>query len=60
MLSSALKVLQISWAYLNLTAVATAAVREAKAGLDFCQEVYEKTEQKIWIVAELEEAWLSA
>ena len=60
MLSSALKVSQISWAYLNLTAVATAAVREAKAGLDFCQEVYENTEQKIWIVAELEEARLSA
>ena len=44
----------------ELTAVATAAVREASDGEEFCREVYEATEQKIWIIDGREEARLSA
>src|SRR5210317_1132074 len=34
----------------KLTAVATAAVRDASDGEEFCNEVLEKTGQKIWII----------
>src|SRR6056300_1793369 len=44
----------------TLTAVATAAVRDASDGVEFCDEVLEKTGQKIWIINGLEEARLSA
>jgi len=44
----------------KLTAVATAAVRDASDGVEFCDEVLEKTGQKIWIINGLEEARLSA
>ncbi len=44
----------------KLTAVATAAVRDAVDGIEFCNEVLEKTGQKIWIIDGLEEARLSA
>ncbi len=44
----------------ELTAVATAAVREAEDGVDFCKQVYETTGQKIWIIDGREEARLSA
>lgn len=44
----------------KLTAVATAAVRDASDGEEFCNEVLEKTGQKIWIIDGLEEARLSA
>ena len=44
----------------EMTAVATAAVREAKDGVDFCREVYETTGQKIWIIDGREEARISA
>ncbi len=44
----------------EVTAVATAAVRKAKDGLEFCQQVFEQTEQKIWVIDGAEEAQLSA
>lgn len=44
----------------KLTAVATAAVRDASDGEDFCREVLQKTGQKIWIIDGREEARLSA
>ncbi|MDG1936089.1 MAG: Ppx/GppA family phosphatase [Paracoccaceae bacterium] len=44
----------------KLTAVATAAVREAKDGVNFCREVYKTMGQKIWIIDGKEEARLSA
>ena len=43
-----------------LTAVATAAVREASDGPAFCAEVLEKTGVKIWVIDGTEEARLSA
>ncbi len=43
-----------------LTAVATAAVREAKDGAAFCQEILDKTGIKIWVIDGQEEARLSA
>ncbi len=43
-----------------LTAVATAAVREASDGKDFCQEVQRETGIKIWVIDGKEEARLSA
>ncbi|WP_420860887.1 Ppx/GppA family phosphatase [Algirhabdus cladophorae] len=43
-----------------LTAVATAAVRDATDGPDFCEEVLEKTGLKIWVIDGREEARLSA
>ncbi|SPF78438.1 Ppx/GppA family phosphatase [Pseudoprimorskyibacter insulae] len=44
----------------TMTAVATAAVREAEDGPDFCREVAEKTGLKIWVIDGPEEARLSA
>ncbi len=43
-----------------LTAVATAAVREAKDGPDFCAEIENETGLKIWVIDGREEARLSA
>lgn len=43
-----------------LTAVATAAVRDAKDGPEFCREVLEQTGLKIWVIDGEEEARLSA
>jgi exopolyphosphatase/guanosine-5'-triphosphate,3'-diphosphate pyrophosphatase len=43
-----------------LTAVATAAVREASDGPDFCDEVLRETGLKIWVIDGNEEARLSA
>ena len=43
-----------------LTAVATAAVREAEDGPDFCKEVKRETGLKIWVIDGQEEARLSA
>ncbi|MDR9395071.1 MAG: Ppx/GppA family phosphatase [Roseovarius sp.] len=43
-----------------LTAVATAAVREAEDGPDFCDEVMQATGIKLWVVDGHEEARLSA
>ncbi|MEM1386621.1 MAG: Ppx/GppA family phosphatase [Pseudomonadota bacterium] len=43
-----------------LAAVATAAVRNAKDGNDFCQEVLEKTGMRLWVIDGKEEARLSA
>ena len=54
------KYLTVSMGITNVTAVATAAVRNATDGLEFCQEVFEKTGQKIWIIDGSEEAKLSA
>jgi len=43
-----------------LTAVATAAVREASDGPDFCDEVLRDTGLKLWVIDGQEEARLSA
>lgn len=43
-----------------LTAVATAAVREAEDGPEFCEEVARATGLKLWVIAGEEEARLSA
>ncbi|MFT7594396.1 MAG: exopolyphosphatase/guanosine-5'-triphosphate,3'-diphosphate pyrophosphatase [Paracoccaceae bacterium] len=43
-----------------LSVVATAAVRDASDGPDFCAEVLEKTGLKIWVIDGEEEARLSA
>ncbi|MBE0414372.1 Ppx/GppA family phosphatase [Yoonia sp.] len=43
-----------------LTAVATAAVREANDGQDFCAEVLRETGIKLWVIDGKEEARLSA
>lgn len=43
-----------------LTAVATAAVREAEDGPDFCEEVLRTTGVKLWVIPGEEEARLSA
>lgn len=43
-----------------LTAVATAAVREAEDGPDFCAEVERETGLKLWVIDGQEEARLSA
>ncbi|MEL7151075.1 MAG: Ppx/GppA family phosphatase, partial [Pseudomonadota bacterium] len=43
-----------------LTAVATAAVREATDGPDFCDEVERETGLKLWVIEGPEEAHLSA
>ncbi|MFV0512678.1 MAG: Ppx/GppA family phosphatase [Jhaorihella sp.] len=43
-----------------LTAVATAAVRDAEDGRDFCEEVLRETGLKIWVIDGEEEARLSA
>ena len=43
-----------------LTAVATAAVREAEDGPDFCREVERETGLKLWVIDGEEEARLSA
>ncbi len=43
-----------------LHAVATAAMREAKDGPDFCAEVLKKTGLKLWVIDGKEEARLSA
>ena len=43
-----------------LTIVATAAVRQAKDGQAFCDEVMAQTGQKIWVIDGQEEARLSA
>jgi len=44
----------------SLTAVATAAVRDAEDGADFCDEVLRTTGLKIWVIDGREEARLSA
>ena len=44
----------------EVTAVATAAVRKAKDGVEFCQQVFEQTGQKIWVIDGADEAKLSA
>lgn len=44
----------------EVTAVATAAVRNAKDGLEFCQQVFEQTGQNIWVIDGTEEAQLAA
>ncbi|MGR3662444.1 MAG: Ppx/GppA family phosphatase [Paracoccaceae bacterium] len=43
-----------------LTAVATAAVREASDGPAFCEEVFQETGLRIWVIDGAEEARLSA
>ncbi|MEP5760079.1 MAG: Ppx/GppA family phosphatase [Litoreibacter sp.] len=43
-----------------LTAVATAAVRDAKDGPDFCEEVKRETGISLWVASGIEEARLSA
>ncbi|MEM7719895.1 MAG: Ppx/GppA family phosphatase [Pseudomonadota bacterium] len=43
-----------------LTAVATAAVREAKDGPDFCDDVLRETGLTLWVIKGAEEARLSA
>ena len=43
-----------------LTAVATAAVRDAKDGPDFCEEVKRETGISVWVASGVEEARLSA
>ncbi len=43
-----------------LTAVATAAVREASDGKDFCDDVLRETGLRIWVIDGAEEARLSA
>ncbi len=43
-----------------LTAVATAAVREAEDGADFCAEVERETGLRLWVIDGQEEARLSA
>ena len=43
-----------------LTAVATAAMREAKDGPEFCQKVLDETGLKLWVIDGAEEARLSA
>lgn len=43
-----------------LSAVATAAVREAEDGPDFCEEVFRETGLHIWVIDGKEEARLSA
>lgn len=43
-----------------LTAVATAAVRDAEDGAEFCADVLRETGLKIWVIDGLEEARLSA
>src|SRR6056297_3483390 len=43
-----------------LVTVATAAVRDAKDGADFCAEVERKTGLKLWVIDGREEARLSA
>lgn len=43
-----------------LTAVATAAMREASDGPEFCQQVLEETGLKLWVIDGAEEARLSA
>ena len=54
------KQLALSMGIQELTAVATAAVRTASDGQDFCQEVMEKTGQFIAVISGEEEAKLSA
>ena len=54
------KHLALSMGIQELTAVATAAVRTASDGQDFCQEVLEKTGQFIAIISGEDEAKLSA
>lgn len=44
----------------EITAVATAAVRAAKDGPDFCAEILRETGLKIWVIDGQEEARLSA
>ena len=44
----------------ELTAVATAAVRDATDGREFCEEVRAQTGIKIWVIDGEEEARLSA
>ncbi|WP_122076681.1 Ppx/GppA family phosphatase [Pseudophaeobacter sp. EL27] len=44
----------------GLSVVATAAVRDAKDGPDFCEEVLRETGLKIWVIDGREEARLSA
>lgn len=44
----------------ELTVVATAAVRDADDGRDFCDQVYRETGLKIWVIDGREEARLSA
>ena len=44
----------------NLTVVATAAVRDADDGADFCAEVKRETGLRIWVIGGEEEARLSA
>lgn len=44
----------------SLTCVATAAVREAEDGAEFCDEVERETGLKLWVIDGLEEARLSA
>ena len=43
-----------------LTAVATAAIRDADDGPDFCEEVLRETGMRIWVIDGEEEARLSA
>jgi exopolyphosphatase/guanosine-5'-triphosphate,3'-diphosphate pyrophosphatase len=43
-----------------MTSVATAAVRDAKDGPEFCEEVERETGLKLWVVSGVEEARLSA
>ena len=44
----------------HVIAAATAAVRSATDGVDFCHDVYKKTGQKIWIIDGLQEAHFAA
>ncbi len=54
------KYLTTSMGIKQVTAVATAAVRLANDGLEFCDHVYRETGQKIWIIDGRDEARLSA
>ena len=48
------------WAQDRLVTVATAAVRDAEDGPDFCAEVEAKTGIRLWVIDGKEEARLSA
>ena len=54
--SDASKLWPRAWNLPPLTAVATAAVREATDGPDFCAEVLRETGLKIWVIDGQEEA----
>ena len=54
------KQISVSMGIKHITAVATAAVRTAKDGLEFCYQVHRETGQKIWVIDGIEEAKLAA